>query len=100
MTRGRRREHYQWNMDIWGVAGVEAEAELLAAVVTFFDRVGLGPQDVGIKVRTPEFADMTSEAVLERTLCCYCRSRWMCFEQSLTTLGIGRARAELYAAHK
>jgi histidyl-tRNA synthetase len=19
MTRGRRREHYQWNMDIWGV---------------------------------------------------------------------------------
>ena len=28
MTRGRRREHYQWNMDIWGVAGEEAEAEL------------------------------------------------------------------------
>lgn len=34
MTRGRRREHYQWNMDIWGVDGVEAEAELLSAVVT------------------------------------------------------------------
>ena len=31
MTLGRRREHYQWNMDIWGVEGVEAEAELLAA---------------------------------------------------------------------
>lgn len=50
MTRGRRREHYQWNMDIWGVPGVEAEAELLGAMVAFFERVGLGPEDVGIKV--------------------------------------------------
>ena len=39
MTRGRRREHYQWNMDIVGVAGVEAEAELLAAITTFFKAV-------------------------------------------------------------
>ena len=36
MTRGRRREHFQWNMDIWGVAGEEADAELLSAMVTFF----------------------------------------------------------------
>jgi len=27
------REHYQWNMDVWGVGGVEAEAELLSAIV-------------------------------------------------------------------
>ena len=50
MTRGRRREHYQWNMDIVGVQGVEAEAELLAAITTFFERVGLTAKDVGIKV--------------------------------------------------
>ena len=37
MTRGRRREHYQWNMDIWGVPGVEAEAELLAAGLPLSD---------------------------------------------------------------
>ena len=109
-TRGRRREHYQWNMDIigvpggsvgrwvgggggpgdgrWGVvdrgggsrgwgkgdvcyrlalhsptsypadaaataaaaAGVEAEAELLSAIVAFFRRLGLGPGDVGLRV--------------------------------------------------
>lgn len=49
-TRGRRREHYQWNMDIIGVAGVEAEAELLAAIITFFKSVGLTSADVGIKV--------------------------------------------------
>lgn len=50
MTRGRRREHYQWNMDIFGVPGVEAEAELLAAIVAFFERVGITSKDVGIKV--------------------------------------------------
>mmetsp|Transcript_28295 Transcript_28295/g.42787 ORF Transcript_28295/g.42787 Transcript_28295/m.42787 type:complete len:503 (-) Transcript_28295:264-1772(-) len=50
MTRGRRREHFQWNMDIWGVKGIEAEAELLGAMVTFFETVGLTSSDVGIKV--------------------------------------------------
>ncbi|GMH38453.1 hypothetical protein BSKO_06337 [Bryopsis sp. KO-2023] len=50
MTRGRRREHYQWNMDIVGVEGQEAEAELLAAITMFFEKVGLTSKDVGIKV--------------------------------------------------
>ena len=50
MTRGRRREHFQWNLDVFGVRDVTAEAELLAAVTTFFSRVGLGPEVVGIKV--------------------------------------------------
>jgi len=52
MTRGRRREHFQWNMDIWGVAGVEAEADLLSAMVTFFKNVGLTAEDVGIKINS------------------------------------------------
>ncbi len=52
MTRGRRREHFQWNMDVWGIPGVEAEAELLAAMTTFFKRVGLTSADVGIKVNS------------------------------------------------
>jgi len=51
-TRGRNREHYQWNMDIVGVADVSAEAELLAAIVTFFKRVGLTSADVGIKINS------------------------------------------------
>jgi histidyl-tRNA synthetase len=38
-------------MDVWGVPGVEAEAELLAAVTTFFKRVGLTSQDVGARAR-------------------------------------------------
>ena len=52
MTRGRRREHFQWNMDVWGVAEETAEAELLAATVTFFRNVGLTAEDVGIKVNS------------------------------------------------
>ena len=38
------------NMDIVGVAGIAAEAELLAAICAFLQRVGLGPADVVIKV--------------------------------------------------
>ncbi|MEW6751598.1 MAG: histidine--tRNA ligase [Candidatus Latescibacterota bacterium] len=61
MTRGRRREHYQWNLDILGVPEVTAEAELLAALVTFFGRVGLSAADVGIKVSNRKIL----QAVLE-----------------------------------
>ena len=52
MTRGRRREHFQWNMDMWGVSGTEAEAELLGAITTFFTRVGVTSKDVGIKINS------------------------------------------------
>ncbi len=50
MTRGRRREHYQWNLDIFGVPEITAELELLAAIATFFQRLGLGADDVGIRI--------------------------------------------------
>ncbi|EKX42834.1 hypothetical protein GUITHDRAFT_87963 [Guillardia theta CCMP2712] len=50
--RGRKREHYQWNMDIVGVKSITAEVELLAAITTFFTRVGITAKDVGIKVNS------------------------------------------------
>ncbi|HME71163.1 MAG TPA: histidine--tRNA ligase [Myxococcota bacterium] len=59
-TRGRRREHYQWNMDIWGEPGVGAEAELLSAITLALKHLGLGPADVQIRVN--------SRALLEETL--------------------------------
>jgi len=58
--RGRKREHYQWNMDIVGVNHVNAELELLAAACFFFRKLGIGPELVGIKVN--------SRAVLETVL--------------------------------
>ena len=39
--KGRKREHYQWNMDIVGLASVAAEAELIAAQAEFCRRAGL-----------------------------------------------------------
>lgn len=41
MQRGRKREHYQWNMDIVGLDSVAAEAELMAAQAAFLTGVGL-----------------------------------------------------------
>ncbi len=60
MTRGRRREHYQWNMDIWGEPGVTAEAELIAAAFTSMSRMGLQAGDVRMRIN--------SRALLEETL--------------------------------
>jgi len=51
-TRGRKREHYQWNMDIVGVKEVTAEAELLAAITSLFKSLGLTSKDVGIKINS------------------------------------------------
>eukprot|EP00933_Yihiella_yeosuensis_P039600 TRINITY_DN33676_c0_g1_i2.p1 TRINITY_DN33676_c0_g1~~TRINITY_DN33676_c0_g1_i2.p1 ORF type:complete len:558 (-),score=157.94 TRINITY_DN33676_c0_g1_i2:168-1841(-) len=50
--RGRKREHYQWNMDIVGVTNIHAEAELLSAICCFFEKVGITSQDVGLKVNS------------------------------------------------
>ena len=46
--KGRKREHFQWNMDIVGLATVAAEVELISAQCTFLERVGLVP---GVDVR-------------------------------------------------
>ncbi|MBW2293408.1 MAG: histidine--tRNA ligase [Deltaproteobacteria bacterium] len=60
MSRGRKREHYQWNMDIYGEPSVTAEAELIAAVVALVDAVGLAKGDVKIR--------LNSRGLLEDTL--------------------------------
>jgi histidyl-tRNA synthetase len=59
-TRGRRREHYQWNMDVWGEPDVTAEAELIAAVFAAADALGLAPGDVRMR--------LSHRALLEESL--------------------------------
>ncbi len=39
--RGRKREHFQWNMDAVGIASVAAEAELMSAQAELCRRIGL-----------------------------------------------------------
>ena len=58
--RGRGREHYQWNVDIWGTDAISADAELISVLVTFFRGVGLTEEDLVIK--------MSSRKVLEEVL--------------------------------
>src|SRR2546426_3544626 len=48
--RGRRREHFQLNMDIIGEAGPLADAELMAASVDIMRGFGLGPKDVQLRI--------------------------------------------------
>lgn len=55
--RGRKREHYQWNMDVVGEASATAEAELLAAACDLFRRVGLTPELVGVRVNSRKIID-------------------------------------------
>jgi len=40
-TRGRKREHYQWNLDVVGEESPAAEAEVLAAAVRSLDLLGI-----------------------------------------------------------
>ena len=58
--RGRGREHYQWNVDIWGTNEISADAELISVLVTFFEGVGLTEEDLVIR--------MSSRKVLEEVL--------------------------------
>ncbi len=44
-TRGRKREHYQWNLDIIGEKRMTAEAEVLATAVHALEAVGLSRTD-------------------------------------------------------
>ncbi|MDA3959246.1 MAG: histidine--tRNA ligase [Planctomycetota bacterium] len=41
MQRGRKREHFQWNMDIVGLDSVAAEVELMAAQHAFLEAAGV-----------------------------------------------------------
>ena len=50
MTRGRKREHYQWNMDIIGEDDCSAEIEVLAAAVTALRMMGLPDSAYRVRV--------------------------------------------------
>ncbi len=50
MSRGRKREHYQWNLDVVGVPEVTAEAELLAVALDALEGLGLSAKDVVVRI--------------------------------------------------
>lgn len=50
MQRGRLREHFQWNVDIVGEAGVAADAEVLAVAIDGLRELGLTSEDFVARV--------------------------------------------------
>jgi len=55
--RGRSREFFQWNIDLLGVDSPQADAELIAVIATFFEKVSLSPENVKILVNNRRLAD-------------------------------------------
>jgi len=55
--KGRTREFFQWNADIMGVDSPEADAENISLIATFFQRVGLTPDDVVILINNRRLLD-------------------------------------------
>ncbi len=50
MTRGRKREHYQWNLDVVGESSVSAEAEILATAAAALRSMGLPDSAYQIRI--------------------------------------------------
>ena len=48
MTRGRRREHYQWNADVIGQSRLVAEVEVLSVLILSLEKMGLSPSRVQV----------------------------------------------------
>ena len=55
MTKGRKREHYQWNLDIIGEDSVLAEAEVIGAACDALRRMGLSSTDFKVHVSSRKF---------------------------------------------
>jgi histidyl-tRNA synthetase len=60
--KGRTREFFQWNVDMLGVDSPEADAENAAVLATFFQRVGLSPQQVMILVNNRRLMESRFDA--------------------------------------
>ncbi len=59
-SRGRKREHYQWNLDVVGEPSISAEAEIIACALHSLSLLGLQPGEV--------FVHLSSRALLSDIL--------------------------------
>jgi histidyl-tRNA synthetase len=48
--RGRLREFVQWNVDLMGVEGAAADAEVIGCAVLAMERLGLKPMDIRVRL--------------------------------------------------
>ncbi len=55
--KGRGREFFQWNVDLIGADSPEADAEITAVMATFFQEIGLPPQQTRILINNRRLMD-------------------------------------------
>lgn len=63
--RGRFREHWQLNVDIFGVAGIEAEYEMILVVDAIFRSFGARHEDYTIKLNSRKLMNSLFSEVLK-----------------------------------
>ncbi|HIF70722.1 MAG TPA: histidine--tRNA ligase [Deltaproteobacteria bacterium] len=63
MTKGRRREHFQWNADIIGQPEEIAEAEILMLLINVMQKMGLGAEDITIFINDRRILNAMLEQV-------------------------------------
>lgn len=67
MQRGRGREHYQFNLDVVGVPGVQAECEVLACCMAALEAMGLSHEQVQVRYSSRRLlADLMALAGIAR----------------------------------
>ncbi|CAD2090553.1 histidine--tRNA ligase, putative [Plasmodium vinckei lentum] len=67
----RKREHYQWNMDIIGINNINAEIELFTILLTFFKQVKLYDKDIVIKINNKQIIKSIILKVFKNSLLHY-----------------------------
>ena len=64
--KGRRREHWQLNVDILGVAGIEAEIEIITLADTIMQTFGAKREDYEIRMHTMAGSNEDLEQVMQK----------------------------------
>lgn len=61
--KGRGREFFQWDIDILGLENPEADAEIIAVAATFYQKLGLTPKEVKIKINDRQLLEAALETI-------------------------------------
>lgn len=61
--KGRGREFFQWDCDILGTNGPQADAEVISIAATVFQKIGLSPAEVRIKINDREYLQNKLESI-------------------------------------
>lgn len=61
--RGRLREHWQLNVDLFGVSSLEGEKEVIAAAFEIMRSFGAGPNDFEIKISSRKVLDYVFQEI-------------------------------------